>query len=187
MIHRAQVEEICATTKGLGPRIQGRLLELLESGSIRKLESLRNNPRTTAMAELMGIHGVGETIAKKWFQAGVRSVEDVLQHPRIRLTDGQITGIQFFFDRKPKIPRAEVTAIRDYIAGIANQILPGAIVEACGSYRRGPRTILRSLFGLSFSVSSFFHSSIHSVSHSFCASTDPFTHFILWDFLFLNR
>ena len=57
------------------------------------------------------IIGVGPTKASEWYHAGMRTLDDVINHEKfgITLTDGQRLGLQHFSDLNERMPRAEVT------------------------------------------------------------------------------
>lgn len=103
------------------------------------------DPKVDVLTELMTVHGIGAAAAKKFYDRGVRSVEDLSSE---RLTREQRLGLEYREDFLQRIPRAEVaqweTKLQELFGG-------GDMV---GSYRRGAESsgdfdfILRKSVGL---------------------------------------
>ncbi|CAB1100345.1 unnamed protein product [Ectocarpus sp. CCAP 1310/34] len=60
----------------VGERMVEAVDEILETGTLGRLEELKSHPRNQVCQELMKVHGVGSRTAKDWYNRGIRSVED---------------------------------------------------------------------------------------------------------------
>ena len=56
---------------------------------------------------------------------------------KVKLTHGMEIGLKYYDDLNEKIPRAEVTEIKNYVKCVANKVNEGMVAECVGSYRRG--------------------------------------------------
>jgi DNA polymerase/3'-5' exonuclease PolX len=126
-----------ASIRGLGDKMLAKIVELLRTGRLQKAIDMESNSMIQAITLFSKIHGVGAVTARKWHDMGARTIEDVLDDRRIKLTPVQKVGLQFMEDKTKRIPRLEVTAILEYVHRIAESLLPGVTVICCGSYRRG--------------------------------------------------
>lgn len=59
---------------GLGKKSSLKVKEILETGRSSRLDDTPELQRTKACANLMRIWGVGDSIARQWYDAGCRSV-----------------------------------------------------------------------------------------------------------------
>lgn len=82
---------------------------------------------------------MGPTKAKEWYDAGIRTLEDVKDSKKfgISLTAAQELGLKYFDDINERIPRAEVARHFQKIQRAALSIDHYLIVECMGSFRRG--------------------------------------------------
>jgi len=126
-----------ASIRGMGGKMLSKVLEILRTGSLKKVSDMSSNARIATMGLFTRIHGVGASTAQQWYAWGLRSIPDVLRDPRVKLSSVQRVGIEFMEDKSVRIPRHEVKTILEYVQRIANRILPGVTVICCGSYRRG--------------------------------------------------
>lgn len=83
--------------------------------------------------------GVGPARAKEWYDAGVRTLEDLKDSKKfgITLTSAQELGLKYYNDINERIPRAEVARHFQKIQRAALSIDHYLIVECMGSFRRG--------------------------------------------------
>ena len=100
-----------------------------------------------SIKELTQVFGVGEITAQKWANnLGITSLEELRTHAAQNpdfLTRSQHIGLEFVDDLKKKIPREEMTALRDKVIRTAREVYKGKfnlddlMAEVLGSYRRG--------------------------------------------------
>lgn len=104
------------------------------------------------MTLFAGVWGAGTETTKQWFAQGFRTLDDL--RTRARLTRMQQIGLQYYKDFNTRIPREEVTRIETIVNSIffektqqnsfvsiqvkqtADEVVPGLMIETCGSYRR---------------------------------------------------
>lgn len=123
-------------------------MEIVNTGSLKRLEYLQSDSRIKALKEFMKIWGVGPSTANKLFNSGLRTVEEVKSHP-VLLTEAQKAnlvivmlkqiGLKYIDELSEKMPRAEADKIIDVVKEVVYAIVPSNSIEitACGSYRRG--------------------------------------------------
>eukprot|EP00960_Hanusia_phi_P063725 765549-Hanusia_phi.AAC.2 len=130
---------------GLGSSIRDKIEELFKTGKIAKLEFMKSDPNLRLLQELKCVWGVGDKLALRLIEAGVRSVEELRGRERVgegsrevRLPTCVRIGVEHNDDINTKMPRDEVAAMEEAIRQHAQRV-GGASVEvvACGSYRRG--------------------------------------------------
>lgn len=119
----------------IGKSIQDNIHEILTTGRLTKLENLKNDERVCTLILLSSVWGVGPVTARKLYEKGVRSLEDLNNEPS--LTPAQRVGLRFRDDINAKIPRHEVKEMETLVKEVAEDIQPGMVVVCGGSYRRG--------------------------------------------------
>ncbi|ODQ56013.1 Nucleotidyltransferase [Saitoella complicata NRRL Y-17804] len=119
---------------GVGTRIAEKIEEIVATGRLQRLEST-DNPDDNAKRLLTGIYGVGPVQAQKWVQAGIKTLQDVLD--RGKPTYDQKVGIKHYDELNEKMPRWEAAAISRLVIDEARAIDPGLELHTMGSFRRG--------------------------------------------------
>lgn len=125
---------------GLGPKTREKCRELLETGSLKRLSAIQGDAATHILQEFTCIHGAGESVARRWFQAGCRSLEDLrARQDELQLTRTQRLGLQYVEDFKQRIPRSEAEQLIQLVSDAAEKAYGPKQVEMipCGSMRRG--------------------------------------------------
>ncbi|CAI5730594.1 unnamed protein product [Peronospora farinosa] len=119
-------------------RLRDKVIEILETGRLAKLDAKKSNSRLRALVEIARIWGVGPVTAAKFYGMGYKTVAD-LRNPEATemLTAQQKIGVKHYEDFLTKIPRAEVQQIEQAVVEEVHKMIPNAIALACGSYRRG--------------------------------------------------
>ncbi|KAK1948103.1 DNA polymerase lambda [Phytophthora citrophthora] len=119
-------------------RLRDKVVEILETGRLAKLDAKKSNPRLRALVEIARIWGVGPVTAAKLYGQGYKSVADLRKPEAVSaLTTQQQIGVKLYEDFLTKIPRAEVHQIEKTVVDEVHKMIPNAIALACGSYRRG--------------------------------------------------
>ncbi|KAM5322341.1 DNA polymerase lambda isoform 2-T5 [Glossophaga mutica] len=128
-------QEACGIP-GIGKRMAEKIVEILESGHLRKLDHISDS---VPILELFSnIWGAGSKTAHMWYRQGFRTLEDI--RSKASLTAQQAIGLKHYDDFLDRIPREEATEIEQTIRGSAQALNPGLLCVACGSYRRGKAT-----------------------------------------------
>lgn len=123
---------------GIGSSMVEKIKEILCTGRLQKLESLKADPKVQTLQHLASIWGVGPKLAQKLYQAGHRSVEDLVKESS--LSQMARIGIMYYKDLTLRIPRDEVEAAEKYVQRVAEDLCPGICIRVAGSYRRGKLT-----------------------------------------------
>ncbi|OQS04583.1 DNA polymerase lambda [Thraustotheca clavata] len=122
---------------GLNTNGIAKIREILETGSLRKLEAKRSDPTLSVLREFSNIWGVGPATAKSLYGQGFRSLKQLKEKEATILTEQQRIGLAYYDDFLMKIPREEVEEIEAIVKEQVKQLNPRAIAITCGSYRRG--------------------------------------------------
>ncbi|XP_061625794.1 DNA polymerase lambda isoform X2 [Phyllopteryx taeniolatus] len=121
---------------GIGKRMADKIDEITESGHLRKLDHIGE---AVPILELFtNIWGAGTKTAQLWYQQGFRTLEDI--RTKAHLSNTQKIGLKHYNDFLDRMPREEAAAIEKVVKHAAQEIDPGLVVMACGSYRRGKST-----------------------------------------------
>lgn len=125
--------------KGIGKSIAAKIDEFLTRGVLTVIETQspeeKEKIRVTQLFE--GIHGVGLVTAEKWYNQGLRTLEDIktIYH---ELTDAQKLGYCYYHHIKQRIPRREIDKYNSVLTKVMKNINAEFLI--CGSYRRGEET-----------------------------------------------
>nr|BAF37047.1 DNA polymerase lambda [Coprinopsis cinerea] len=132
--------EEASKIRGIGSKTAQKIVEILETGKLRRIEYERTGD-VVAAALFQGIYGVGRSTAYKWYNAGCRTLDDIRQGKGgVKLSAVQEIGLKYYDDINSRMPREEAKAIYDIIKPIALSLDPKLFVEIMGSYRRGKAT-----------------------------------------------
>nr|XP_019580512.1 PREDICTED: DNA polymerase lambda isoform X1 [Rhinolophus sinicus]XP_019580513.1 PREDICTED: DNA polymerase lambda isoform X1 [Rhinolophus sinicus]XP_019580514.1 PREDICTED: DNA polymerase lambda isoform X1 [Rhinolophus sinicus] len=128
-------QEACSIP-GIGKRMAEKIVEILESGHLRKLDYISDS--VPVLELFSNIWGAGTKTAQMWYHQGYRSLEDIRN--QASLTSQQAIGLKHYDDFLERIPREEATEIEQTVRESAQAFSPGLLCVACGSYRRGKAT-----------------------------------------------
>ncbi|CAJ1433832.1 unnamed protein product [Effrenium voratum] len=129
---------------GLGPKTREKCRELLSTGGLQRLEAIQGDESTHILQDFTCIHGAGESVARRWFMAGCRSLEDLrARQDELQLTRTQRLGLKYVEDFKQRIPRKEAEMLIQTVADAADTAYGKNQVELipCGSMRRGAQSM----------------------------------------------
>lgn len=130
------VEEILRLP-GCGEKYAAMYMEWKDTGHIREVDESENDERLQVLNLFYGIHDVAGRTAKKFYDRGWRTLDDVIECGWSTLTREQQAGLKYYADFQEKIPRAEVEAIGNTVLEYANRLRPRFQMVICGGYRRG--------------------------------------------------
>ncbi|MBW0462407.1 hypothetical protein O181_002122 [Austropuccinia psidii MF-1] len=131
--------EVLNRIEGIGSKTAQKIYEIAHTGTHRRLQLATDEDICRKL--FAGIHGVGDTLARKWYKKGLRTLEDVRERKAgIQLSASQEIGLRFYQDLQEKIPRKEVELIFERITPIASKIDNKLQLYLMGSYRRGQET-----------------------------------------------
>ncbi|NXH13258.1 DPOLL polymerase, partial [Bucco capensis] len=121
---------------GIGKRMAEKILEVLESGHLRKLDHISES--VPVLELFSNIWGAGVKTAQMWYQQGFRTLDDICT--KATLTSQQAVGLKHYTDFLERMPREEAAEIEETVRQAALALKPGLVCVACGSYRRGKPT-----------------------------------------------
>ncbi|XP_064573164.1 DNA polymerase lambda isoform X1 [Zonotrichia leucophrys gambelii] len=121
---------------GIGKRMAEKILEILESGHLRKLDHISES--VPVLELFSNIWGAGVKTAQMWYQQGFRTLDDI--RSKAALSSQQAVGLKHYADFLERMPREEAAEIEQTVRQAALAIKPGLVCVACGSYRRGKAT-----------------------------------------------
>lgn len=130
----------------LTPKMRALYDEYTKSGTLAILAELR--AARAGVEELSKILGVGAATIEKWKQQKVTNITTLKQavaKGKIKLTNTQRLGLQYYDDLNRRIPRADATeivnvvtrAIKEALTLSDGRVMDDPVVTAAGSYRRG--------------------------------------------------
>lgn len=128
-------EEACKIP-GIGKRMADKIMEIMESGHLRKLDHIGEEVPVLEM--FTNIWGAGAKTAQMWYQQGFRTLEDI--RTKAVLNHTLRIGLKHYDDLLERMPRSEANAIEKTVKDAAHSVDPQLLAMACGSYRRGRST-----------------------------------------------
>lgn len=128
-------QEAC-NIPGIGKRMAEKILEILESGHLRKLDHISES--VPVLELFSNIWGAGVKTAQMWYQQGFRTLDDI--RTKASLTSQQAVGLKHYEDFLERMTREEAAEIEQTVRQAALALKPGLVCVACGSYRRGKAT-----------------------------------------------
>uniref|UniRef100_A0A8C8FWN0 DNA polymerase n=1 Tax=Oncorhynchus tshawytscha TaxID=74940 RepID=A0A8C8FWN0_ONCTS len=105
---------------GVGKEIAKKIDEFLQTGTLKKLEKIRNDDTSSSINFLTRVTGIGPAAARKFFDEGVKTLEGL-----------------YFEEFEKRIPRTEMTKMETLILQELELVDTEYIGTICGSYRRG--------------------------------------------------
>ncbi|XP_060106970.1 DNA-directed DNA/RNA polymerase mu [Heteronotia binoei] len=124
---------------GIGEHSRKIIQEVLEDGASAEVENIRQSERYQTMKHFTKIFGVGVKTAGRWYQEGLRTIDDLQVH-HAKLTNAQQAGLLHNRDLSSPVKRSEAEAIVQVVQTAVNQFLHGASVILTGGFRRGKQT-----------------------------------------------
>lgn len=126
--------------KGIGKGIADRVDEIINTGTLAELKTgVSIDEKTKILNELTSVTGIGDANAKKFYEAGIRSIADLIKKSeggQIKLTHHMQVGLKYHDDFQLKIPFKEIAELGETLRKCVADIDPDLIVEICGSHRR---------------------------------------------------
>eukprot|EP01017_Pseudomicrothorax_dubius_P034101 TRINITY_DN4632_c0_g4_i1.p1 TRINITY_DN4632_c0_g4~~TRINITY_DN4632_c0_g4_i1.p1 ORF type:complete len:470 (+),score=87.17 TRINITY_DN4632_c0_g4_i1:356-1765(+) len=124
---------------GIGDKLKQKIKEILETGKLLKAEVMEGTEENRALDLLSRVWGIGPKTAKKLYERGIKTIEDLRQNQG-SLTKNQKIGLKYFEELQQRIPREEATVIVDMVKAQLEDISESPDLYeaiACGSFRRG--------------------------------------------------
>lgn len=120
--------------KGVGKKIEDKIVEFLNTGNITEADNALNDPRYILGNKLKGIYGVGPAKITE-LMTKINDFEELKEHPEL-LNDKQKIGLKYYDDMSLRIPIAEGHKHLKIVNKILNNLYKDIEFEFVGSYRR---------------------------------------------------
>ena len=122
--------------RGIGQGTIDKIKEIIDTNTLQEYEKIKN--KKSPCEDFLKIHGVGKKHAKKLYESGFRTIDDLHNCKDIQnhLNDTQLKGLQYYNDILQRIPFEEIQLHEKYLKNILNLIDPNAELTIAGSYRR---------------------------------------------------
>jgi DNA polymerase/3'-5' exonuclease PolX len=138
------------TLSGIGKKSILRIQEFIDTKKLSDIDNYCNvnncdlvfqsNKTNTVYDDLITIYGIGDKLAKtlinKYKISSVKELKKRVSSNDINVSDKVGIGLKYFGKVKNKIPRDELTKIREFIYLIFEKLDPSIVFDICGSYRR---------------------------------------------------
>ncbi|KAJ8026283.1 DNA-directed DNA/RNA polymerase mu [Holothuria leucospilota] len=111
--------------------------EILEDNFSTEVENIQSDEWFQTMQTFTGIFGCGSTTARKWYEKGHRTLDDIMQSEGGSLTLEQMKGIEHYNDLNTPVTRCEAERVLNIVRNEAEKILPGVTVIITGGFIRG--------------------------------------------------
>ncbi|XP_071827213.1 DNA-directed DNA/RNA polymerase mu-like isoform X3 [Apostichopus japonicus] len=111
--------------------------ELLEDGFSTEVENIQGDEWFEVMQAFTGIFGCGPATARKWYDLGHRTLDDIRRSEYSNLSIEQRKGLEHFTDLNTPVTRREAEKIHSIVKTEAERILPGVTVIMTGGFIRG--------------------------------------------------
>ncbi|CAG9334431.1 unnamed protein product [Blepharisma stoltei] len=123
----------------IGKQTLQKIKEILETGSLSRVEAMDEHERLGQLKLFLNIWGVGTEAAEKLVRKGYKTIEMIKANPPDFFNENQKIGLALYDELLEKIPREEVKEISEKITKVAESLANGRQLTAitCGSYRRG--------------------------------------------------
>ncbi|KAL8187455.1 UNVERIFIED_CONTAM: hypothetical protein K2H54_049005 [Gekko kuhli] len=97
---------------GIGKQMAEKVMEILESGHLRKLDHINEN--VSVLEVFSNIWGAGVKTAQLWYQQGFRTLDDI--RTKASLTSQQAIGLKHYNDFLERMPREEAAEIEQTVS-----------------------------------------------------------------------
>jgi DNA polymerase lambda len=122
-----------------GQKMLRKIEEILETGTLYRVEAMKQQHYLNSIKQFKEIWGVGSIIADKLFRQGYRTIQDIRENIPSFFNQNQRIGLQYYDEFLQKIPREEVKEISNRVELTARRLAGERSLTSipCGSYRRG--------------------------------------------------
>jgi len=128
--------------KGVGKKIEDKLIEFINTGNITEVDNALNDPKYILGNKLKNIYGVGPAKITE-LMTKVKDIEELREHPEL-LNEKQKIGLKYYDDMCIRIPIVEGRKHYKFVKKILDSLYKGAGAgagaspefEFVGSFRR---------------------------------------------------
>ncbi len=136
--------------QGIGKGTLSRIDNFLENNKLTEVDDfcnqndcdtiLYNKNQNLVYEDLLTIFGIGEKYAKKLIEdyklQSVKDLQKLVKEGKVIVPDNVKIGLKYFGKVKNKIPRSEITQIREFLFDIFDKLDNNIVFQICGSFRR---------------------------------------------------
>lgn len=129
-----------ANIRGVGSKISHFVGEWIETGKIREAEILSKDSRLKIIDDFCKIYGVGPSTAHRWYDQGMRNVEEIKEKLWSTLNHQQQIGMKYYDDFNHPMSQDQVKVIAEKIHQVAQHVLTTKAtwnMTIVGGYARG--------------------------------------------------
>jgi len=137
--HRISSGNEAKKLPGVGEKIAKKIDEIIETGNLKKLDTIRSDDKTVVINELTRVSGIGPAKAKELYDSGIKTLLQLKENTD-KLSKGQIIGLNYVNEFEQRIPRDEIKLIQSKIRKRIRKLDPKYVVTVCGSFRREAET-----------------------------------------------
>ena len=109
--------------KGVGKKIEDKLIEFINTGNITEVDNALNDPKYILGSKLKDIYGVGPAKITE-LMTKVKDFEELREHPEL-LNDKQRLGLKYYDDMRIRIPIAEGRKHYKFVKKILDSLYKG--------------------------------------------------------------
>ena len=120
--------------KGVGKKIEDKIIEFLNTGNITEVDNVINDPKYILGNKLKGIYGIGPAKITE-LMTKINNFDELKEHQEL-LNDKQKIGLKYYDDLCLRIPIAEGHSHFKIVKKILNNLYKDIEFELVGSYRR---------------------------------------------------
>jgi DNA polymerase beta len=121
--------------KGVGKKIEDKIVEFLASGNITEVDNVLKDPKYILGIKLKSIYGVGPAKITE-LMTKIKDFDELKEHPEL-LNDKQKIGLKYYDDMNIRIPMAEGKRHYKIVKNVLNSLYGDAVeFEFVGSFRR---------------------------------------------------
>ncbi len=133
---KIQIVEDLKEIKGIGKKIENKIIEFLETGKMHTVENALQDQKYILGKQLLGIYGIGPVKIQELLEI-IHSFDELKNHMEL-LNEKQKIGLKYYDDLQQRIPKKEG---REHLKIIKNSIkhitkYKNTVFEMVGSYRR---------------------------------------------------
>lgn len=125
--------------KGVGKKIEDKIVEFLASGHIAEVENVLKDPKYILGNKLKSIYGVGPAKITE-LMTKIKDFEELKEHPEL-LNDKQKIGLQYYDDMNTRIPIVEGRQHYKFVKKMLKDVEGDVEFEFVGSFRRKNKTM----------------------------------------------
>lgn len=125
--------------KGIGPKMAAVIRQFYEEGYVPEARMIRSDRAVQTMLTFMALYGVGPRTAKRVYNEGCRTLEDVTRYCKTDFSArlGPATSLALLPDLSQPNPRDQVESIAAVILHTLQSMVPDSQATIAGSFRRG--------------------------------------------------